>query len=111
MEELDEKVDTPKKSSKAGLYWAWALIVLGSVFDYGYEEVRCVNGVAVECSGVDFTNLIFGAISGIILIYSWSSITSSSDDTKGSKWGARAAAAACIGLFLTAFDGVGCHCW
>jgi len=111
MEESKEKVGTPKKTSKSGLYWAWAFIVLGGVFDYGYEQVRCVNGFAVECSGVDFTNLIFGAISGVILFSSWSSIVAGDDDKKGSKWGARAAVAACIGLFLTAFDGIGCRCW
>ena len=101
---------TRQARSTAPLYWAWAFIGLGSIFDFDFEAIRCVNGEPVECSGVDFANLLFGAVSAVILFSNWSSLISSDGSDAGTKWGVRAAAAGCIGLLVTAFDGVGCRC-
>lgn len=97
--------------SSTPLYWAWGFIVLATIFDYGFEQVSCRNGFAVECSGIDFTNLGFGFIAAVILMSNWSSITKSPEEENQTRWGAYAAAAACTGLLFTAFDGVGCRCW
>jgi hypothetical protein len=86
------------------MYWVWALIGLGTVLDFGYENVQCVNGSVVKCSGVDFANLLFGVLAGIVLI------VKSADHGDEGRWGRRAALAACVGLLVTAFDGAGCRC-
>ena len=92
------------QSSSRPLYYAWGLILIASVFDYGFEDVRCVNRQAIECSGADFTNIGAAIIGLLLLVSNWANLKGDGN------WGPRAAAAACIGLLLTAFDGVGCVC-
>ena len=82
---------------------AWILIFLAGTFDFGYEKVHCINGFAIECSGIDFTNLLLGGVAACILYFG-------KYDSPKSEWGAKAAWVACVALLLAAFDGVGCNC-
>lgn len=110
MKDIGEGLEESQNDSKSKLIWIWVLIILGSAFDYGFEQVKCINGFPDQCSGIDFTNLIFGTLAGIIIIFNKDTLVTDDDSKLSSKWGVRSAIAACILLFLTAFDGVGCFC-
>lgn len=99
-----------QNNTKKLSYLIWTLIVAGNVTSAELQEWECFNGQIVNCVHIDFTNLIFGGIAAILIVFNWSALATSKNLHPKWKWSNWAAIAACIFLLIKGIHGGGCEC-